>query len=35
VRHLPLFEPGILRATAEGEQRPVAVHEQISVSFSQ
>jgi hypothetical protein len=35
VRHLPLFEPGIVRATAEGEQRPVAVHEQISVSFSQ
>ncbi|RZK19555.1 MAG: hypothetical protein EOO56_13955 [Hymenobacter sp.] len=33
VRHLPLFEPGILRATAEREQQPVAVHKQIYVSF--
>ncbi|MGI4733624.1 MAG: hypothetical protein ACRYG7_00425 [Janthinobacterium lividum] len=35
VRHLPLFEPGILRPTAERERQPVAAHRQIGVSFYQ
>jgi len=33
VRHLPLFEPGIARPTAERERQPVAADRQIGVSF--